>query len=182
MNFVRIAHGVDVLPLLLELHRQPQLWDENTHRQSYPATPHAATKSIWVRYRPAAEINGLESYREEHRNEFWPAWHLLPSLRPLVFNLMARVCAVELGSILFTKLQPGGEVLPHSDRGGWAPQYYNTKCHLTLAGSSISTCDGESVRQVQGDVWTFDNLKVHSIRNDSETDRVCAIVSLRCEP
>lgn len=180
-RFLRLASGVDTLPVMLELHRQPELWDVDTHRQEYPGTPHAATKSVWVRYRPAGEIGGLDSFREEHRNVFWPAWHKLPALRPLVFGLMTRVCAVELGSVLVTKLPPGGEVLPHSDRGGWAPSYFNTKAHVTLAGSSLSMCEDETVRMVQGDVWTFDNLRLHSVRADGDTDRVCLIVSMRCE-
>lgn len=180
-NFLRIAQGFDVVPIMLELHRSPGLWDENTHRQCYPNTPHAATSSVWVRYRPAAEIKELSSFSEEHRNVFWPAWYALPSLRPLVFNLMARVSAVELGSILITRLLPGGEVLPHSDRGGWAPEFYNTKCHVTLAGASISTCGEEVVTMAQGDVFTFDNLLMHSVKNDGDCDRVVCIVSMRCE-
>lgn len=180
-RFLRLAQGVDVTPVMLELHRAPNLWDENTHRQTYPNTPHAATKSVWVRYRPADEVKGLGSFREEHRNVFWPAWRALPSLRPLVFGLMARVQAVELGSILITRLLPGGEILPHSDKGSWAPEFYNAKCHMTLAGSARVQCEDETVLMSQGDVWTFDNLLMHSITNASDDERIVAIVSLRCE-
>lgn len=180
-KFLRIASGVDVTPVLLDLHRSPDLWEQNTHRQCYPDTPHAATQSVWVRYRPAADIGGLVSFMTEHRNVFWPAWQALPSLRPLVFNLMARVSAVELGSILITRLPPGGVVLPHSDRGGWAPEFYNTKCHITLAGSSTSTCEDERVTMQPGDVFTFDNLLLHSVENRGDCDRIVCIVSLRVE-
>jgi hypothetical protein len=61
----------------------------------------------------------------------------LPSLRPMIFGLMARVQAVELGSILITKLPAGGEILPHSDQGSWAPEHYNCKAHITVAGSAL---------------------------------------------
>jgi Aspartyl/Asparaginyl beta-hydroxylase len=180
-NFLKLVSGFDVTPIMLELHRAPGLWTENTHRQSYPGTPHAATTSIWVRYRPAAEIKGLDSFAEEHRNVFWPAWRELPSLRPLVFGLMTRVSAVELGSVLITRLKPGGEVLPHSDKGGWAPSFYNVKAHVTLAGSSESTCDGEVVTMITGDIFTFDNLKSHSVRALGDCDRIVCIISMRCE-
>jgi mannose-6-phosphate isomerase-like protein (cupin superfamily) len=181
-NFLKLASGFDVTPIMLELHRSPGLWDENTHRQSYPGTPHADTNSVWVRYRPAAEIKDLRSFAEQHRNVFWPAWRELPSLRPLVFGLMTRVSAVELGSILITRIPLGGEVRLHSDKGSWAPEFYNTKVHVTLAGSSESTCDGEVVTMVQGDIFTFDNLRPHSVLNNGDRDRIVCIISMRCEP
>lgn len=180
--FLRLAHGVDTMPILLDLRRSPHLWDRNTTRKTYPNTPHAAMSDIWVRFRPARDVISLESHKEEYRCEFWPAWRDLPALRPLVFNLMARVAAVELGSILITRLRPGGEILPHSDRGGWAPEFYNTKCHVTLAGQSLSTCGDDVVTMVQGDVFTFDNLLEHSIKNSGDCDRIVCIVSMRCEP
>ena len=179
--FLRIAHGADVMPVLLDLQRAPHLWDQNRTRREYPDTPHGQMTDIWVRFRPARDIVDLDSHREEYRCVFWPAWRELPALRPLVFAMMSRVSAVELGSILITRLPPGGEILTHSDRGGWAPEFYNTKCHLTLAGSSRSTCDGETVAMSQGEVWTFDNLLSHSIANAGDCDRIVCIVSMRCE-
>lgn len=180
-QFLCIARGVDTMPILLELQRHPDLWEVNNHRETYPGTPHGDTQSVWVRYRAANEIEGLESFQEEHRNVFWPAWQALPSLRPLVFGLMAKVAAVELGSILITRLRPGGEVKRHSDAGSWAPCFYNCKCHVTLAGTSLSECDSETVRMIAGDVWTFDNLLPHAVSNDGDTDRLVAIVSMRTE-
>jgi len=169
------------MPIMLELQRHPELWDVNNHRETYPGTPHADTRSVWVRYRAADEIKGLGSFQEEHRNVFWPAWSALPSLRPLVFGLMTKVSAVELGSILITRLPPGGVVKPHSDAGSWAPEFYNCKCHVTLSGTSLSECAGEPVRMVAGDVYTFDNLLSHSVTNDGDAERIVCIVSMRTE-
>lgn len=179
-RFLRIANCVDVIPVAMELQRAERLWDANPTRRTYPGTPHAAMTDITVRYMPEDAVNGT-SRRAEHRNVFWPAWQALPSLRSLVFNLMARVQAVELGSIIITRLPPKGEILPHSDAGSWSAEYYNMKCHMTLAGSSLSWCEDESVRMAQGDVWTFDNLLMHSVLNDGACDRICAIVSMRCD-
>ena len=89
---------------------------------------------------------------------FWPAWHELPALRPMVFALMGRVGAVELGSILITKLPPGQMIQPHTDAGNWAPEFYNCKAHLTLAGSALVRCEDEVCRFDAGTCWTFDNL------------------------
>lgn len=181
MRFVQLASGVDTLPVLLELHRNEQLWDRNPERRLYPGTPHGQMTDITVRYMPEAELTGLEVRRREHRNVFWPAWQALPSLRPIVFGLMTRVQATELGSILITRLKPGGEILPHSDAGNWAPTYYHCKAHVMLAGQSVTTCEGEERLFRQGDIFTFDNLLMHSIRNTGECDRITVIVSMRAE-
>jgi hypothetical protein len=180
MRFVQIASGLDMIPVLLELNRAEHLWDRNPERRLYPGTPHAAMTDITVRYMPEDQVT-LESRRLEHRNVFWPAWYELPSLRPLVFGVMHRVGAVELGSILITKLPAGADILPHTDAGNWAPEYYNCKAHIILAGQSITHCVSDACAQRAGDIWTFDNLKIHSITNNGDCDRVCCIVSMRAE-
>jgi quercetin dioxygenase-like cupin family protein len=135
---------------------------------------------ITVRYMPETDVT-MEARRLEHRNVFWPAWYRLPALRPMVFALMTRVQAVELGSILITKLPPGKRIEPHSDAGNWAPCFYNIKCHITLAGSALVSCEDEVTEMKTGAIWTFDNLLVHSVTNNGECDRIVAIVSMRCE-
>jgi len=179
-RFVQLASGVDVVPVMLELARADHLWDKNPERRLYPGTPHAAMTDITVRYMPEADIT-METRGAEHRNVFWPAWHALPSLRPMVFALMTRVQAVELGSILLTKLPPGAGIEPHSDAGNWAPTYYNTKAHITLAGSALVRCEDDAVVMRQGDIWTFNNLLTHSVECIGEDDRICCIVSMRAE-
>ena len=180
-NFLRIAQGVDVGPLALELHRAPHLWDQNTTRKTYVGSPHTAMSDIWVRFRPVAELDDHNAHKTEYRCTFWPAWRELPALRPLVFGMMSAVSSVEMGSIIITRLPPGCDIEPHDDRGSWAAEYYNCKLHLTVAGESMSVCDGDTVAMSQGEVWTFDNLKIHSVHNPGPVDRIAVIVSMRCE-
>ena len=103
--FQQIAAGVEVLPLVLDLYRQPELWDANTARTG-GAGAFKDTSDIWVRFRDPAELVSREAYAEEFRCRWYPAWHALPHLRPIVFGLMARVEAVELGGVLITRV-PG---------------------------------------------------------------------------
>jgi hypothetical protein len=161
-RFLKIADNVDVLPLLAQLHRLPDLWDRNPERRLYPGTPHAAMTDIVVRYMPEADVT-MEARRAEHRNVFWPAWHALPALRPLVMGLMARVEAVELGSILITRLPPGGQIMPHTDAGSWAPGYYHCKYdHLSMSVSG-------AVRAWQDDVLLGDYAAPQTIRIPAQT-------------
>ncbi len=180
-RFIQIAANVDPLAVRLELERHPELWDQDPTRRTYPGTPHGAMTDITVRYMPPEQLTDLEARKREHRNVFWPAWHALPSLRPVVFGLMARVQAVELGSILLTRLPPHSVILPHSDAGSWAPEHFNCKAHWTVAGESLSSCEDELCEMVEGEVWTFNNLLLHAVRNVGSIPRVAVIVSMRCE-
>jgi hypothetical protein len=179
-RFHLIADAVDVVPLSLELARNEALWDSNPERRTYPGSPHAAMTDITARYMPEAEVSTARR-GTEHRNVFWPAWHALPALRPIVFGLMARVSAVELGSIIITRLPPGEAILPHSDAGSWAPEYYHCKAHLTVAGKALVRCAEDECVFMRGTVWTFDNLLTHSVQNIGDGDRISAIISMRCE-
>ena len=85
---------------------------------------------------------------------FWPAWFALPALRPMVFALMARVAAVELGSILITKLPPGKMIEPHSDAGNWAPEFYNCKTVYWPRRHSFVAMVNEQKFDT-GTIWTF---------------------------
>lgn len=181
-HFVKLAAGVPTNPVLLDLQRNPDLWNAHPVRKTFPGTPHAAMDDIWVRGRAIGELNSPEAYKQPFLSEFYPAWGLLPSLRPLVFSMMAQVQAVHLGGILITRLPPGGSILPHTDLDSWHARHFNTKLHLTLAGRSQSFCGGENVTMLTGDLYVFDNLIIHSVDNDAVEDRVVLIVSMRVEP
>jgi hypothetical protein len=181
--FQRIAAGVETLPLMLDLYRQPELWDQNTGRTAAEGGPFAGTSDIWARFRDKAELTSTEAYSEPHVPVFWPAWYALPHLRPIVFGIMARVEAVQLGGVLITRVPAGKQVAPHHDRGRWHSEFFQTKAYLPLASNPhcYNTCADERVVMQVGECWLFDNLQVHATVNDGETDRVTLIVSLRCE-
>lgn len=181
-NFLQIAGNVDVLPLLLEIYRQPELWNQHTARTG-PGGPHSGIADIWCRFRRIDELTSVESYAEPHTPVNYPAWHALPHLRPIVMGMMARVEGVQLGGVLITKVPAGKQVAPHDDRGRWHAEFFNTKVYLPLASNDkcFNTCEDERIVMPIGTVYLFDNLKVHSTVNEGATDRITLIVSMRCE-
>ena len=180
--FQQIAGGVEVLPLVLDLYRQPALWNQHTARTGSDGY-FAGTDDIWVRFRSPDELTSREAFAEEFRCRWYSAWYALPHLRPIVFGLMARVEAVELGAVLITRVPRGQQVAPHDDRGRWHSEYFQTKAYLPLASNPqcYNTCGGERVIMQVGDVWLFDNLQEHStVNSDGETE-VTLIVCMKCE-
>lgn len=181
-NFLKIASGIETLGVLMELNRQPELWDQHGDR-TRGASPHREVSDIWIRFRAYADLTTPESFAEPFVPAFYPAWTALPHLRPIVFGLMARCEAVQLGGVLITRVGPGCQVMPHDDRGRWHPEFFSTKIYVPLMTNAdcFNTCEDEKVIMAQGEAWIFDNLKVHSTVNNGDTDRITLIVSLRCE-
>lgn len=181
-NFQQIAAGVEVLPLVMDLYRQPELWNRHPARTTADG-PFNGTDDIWLRFREPSELTTRDAYAEAHVPVFYPAWHALPHVRPIVFGLMARVEAVQLGGILITRVPGGCQVAPHDDRGRWHSEHFQTKAYLPLASNDrcFNTCGNERVTMRVGDVWLFDNLVTHSTVNEGETDRITLIVSMRVE-
>ena len=181
-NFQCVATNVDVLPLAIELYRQPELWNGHTARTGGEGS-FVGTDDIWVRFRDPAELTSREAFAEPHVPVFYPAWHALPHLRPIVFGLMAKLEAVQLGGVLITRVPAGCQVAPHDDRGRWHPEFFRTKAYLPIASNPAcySTCEDERLVMGVGECWLFDNLKTHSTVNEGDTDRITLIVSLRVE-
>jgi hypothetical protein len=181
-HFHLLGAGIDVSGLNIGLHRQPELWNQHNARTDGPGS-FTGTDDIWVRFRALNELVSPDSYSEQFDLVWYPAWHALPHLRPIVFGLMARCEAVQLGGVLITRVPGGQQVKPHNDRGRWHPEHFSTKAYVPLMTNDrcISTCEDESVVMKCGEAWLFDNLVTHSTVNDGDTDRVTLIVSMRCE-
>ena len=182
-HFQQIASGVDVLPLVVELYRQPELWNQHQAR-TVGEGPFRGTDDIWVRFRPWTELVERESFLEPFTPIFYPAWTALPHLRPLVFGLMNRLEAVQLGAVFITRVPAGGQVALHDDDNGcWHAKFFGTKAYLPLESNPqcYSTCGDEKVVMQVGEAWLFNNLVPHSTVNEGETDRMTLIVCMRCE-
>lgn len=182
-NLVKIAAGLDTAPLLLELARQPRLWNRRGFRKDLPA--HREMDDIWLRYndeKPYRESGDYSTFNDEHESVFYPEWFALPSARPLVYGIMARVQATRLGGVLITRIPAGGSIAPHVD-GGWHATYYNTKLYVVLQSNPqcVNRVGEERVAMAPGEVWYFDNTIEHDVVNEGPDDRMTLIVCLRCE-
>jgi hypothetical protein len=181
-NFRLIWNHVDVAAAARQLDQHPELWNEFPERR-IAGSPHEGVDDIWVRWRTRDQLTAPERYTEEHFASFLHPWRTLTEIQPIVYELMARVSAVYLGGILITRIPPGREVLPHHDRGPWHAEFMNCKVYLPLKSNAecVNLCEGDSVVMRAGEAWTFDNLRVHSVENRGDTERVTLIVCMRVE-
>lgn len=181
-NFLKISDGVDVMPLLYELHRQPHLWDKNPVRL-LPEGPHYQTHDIWLRYKDESENKASGNYAnfgDPHDGVWYPAYYALPSARRLIFGLMARVEGERLGGVLIYKVPPGKKILPHTD-AGWHVDFYDkfNVCLQSNAKAYFYYEDGEAMFARAGDVHRFVNNKQHGVVNDGDENHIILTVCIR---
>lgn len=181
-NFLKIAEGIDVVPLQLALARQPELFDRYTERRTAPGSPHSQMTDIWVRYndRREADASGdFSKLSDRHESVWYPDSARLPEVMPIVFSLMAHVRGEQLGGILITKLPAGGVIEPHTD-SGWHAKNYDKfyvpiqtppGCRFTFPDGAISAKDGE--------VWWFRNDVTHEVYNPGPGDRIGMVVCIK---
>lgn len=178
----RIAQGIDVAPVLAEIGAHDELWDAHPLRRDYANSPHCEMSDIWVRARRNTGGH-LTDYSEPHYSEWWPAFKLLPSLRPIIFGLMARVSAAHLGGVLITRVGPGKRIYPHNDTGHWHADFHNCKVYVCLQGNAdcVVWCAHERAIMKAGEAWRFENRVMHGLENEGETDRISLIIAMRVE-
>lgn len=181
-HFAKIASGLNVAPALAQIESQPELWDRDPERMTATGSPHVQSSDMWLRFRPRRELTSRQRFGEPHFAEFWPAWHALPGLHPVVFDIMARVGAVYLGGILATRIPAGCEILPHVDTG-WHPTFNSTKAYVILKANDrcVNHCLEERVVMKPGEAWLFNNLVTHSVENHGDDERIAIVITMRVE-
>ena len=181
-KFRLLFDGIDTAPALDQLRAHPELWAAVPQRLTVPDSPHVESQDIWLRFRNKGELQEPADYGAPHFAEFWPAWHLLPGLHPVVFDAMRAVEAVYLGGCLITKIPPGASIHPHIDHG-WHPTFNNCKVYIILQANPecVNYCEDEHVKMRAGEAWMFRNDIVHSVENNGATDRIAVICTMRVE-
>lgn len=183
MNFRKLAEGIDVGPLLTQLHEHPELWDMDPERLS-PRGPHYQTHDIWLRYKEKASnvaSGDWSNFSDEHIPIWYPAAKVLTAALPTVFELMAAVRGEMLGAVLIYSVPAGKEILPHTDMG-WHPNYfekYNISLQSQEGCSFYYPETGESMESKTGDLYWFCNTVPHGVRNTSDRDQLILTVCIK---
>lgn len=176
-NFLKIAEGVNVQPVMIALANQPELWDQNTLRTTHPGTAHADVSDILVWFNEIPD--DPSSVIDDRQTVPYLAWAALPQLRPIIFDLMRAVEGVQLGRVLITRLPPGKAITPHVDGGAPASWYARYQLALQSLPGALFHCGGETVNFRTGDLYRVDNTQEHSVQNSSSSDRVALIIDVR---
>jgi hypothetical protein len=182
-HFIKIGE-VDVLPILLQLDKHPELWDIHPGRRMNANSPHNGLSDLWLRYRALDELEQGVNHNEPFFPPVWyPEYYILSEVKPIIQSVMTRVNGTALGGCLFTKIPPGKQVKPHTDEASWHARTYNLKAYVTIKSNPnvVNYTEDEPLVMRPGEVWTFDNLKMHSVINNGDDDRITLMMAIRTE-
>ena len=169
-NFVRIAEGLDVEPLLELLDAKPELWKEIDIRQKFTNSPHKDTESIYVR--GPLKLSAYYVLWDTGSYDYPCMEYLKPALVPLMRPILEQLEVKEMGRVLIVNLKPSGHVIKHNDQGTYADHY--SRFHLVLRSNQwcSQTCGDQMQKFEAGEVWWFNHKKLHTADNVGMTDRV----------
>lgn len=180
MKHFQYIGKVDTFPLLHEIQRHPELWNENDLRTAHPGSAHAQADDIWLWFNKVTD--GSEySVADDIQTYPYKAWSVLTHARTLVLDLMRRVDGTQLGRVLITRLVPGTAITPHTDQGAPATFYRRYQIALQSMPGAVFNIDDEQANFQTGDVWWINNRAEHSVVNNSADDRIVMIVDVRCD-
>jgi hypothetical protein len=174
-NFHNLASGVNVTPLLNQLYRHSELWNQHRIRTEHEQSPHTQCDDILLRFQSGEGMQVVD----DPECIWYPAWDVLTEMHGIIFNLCRTVCAERIGRIIISRMAPGKQIAPHEDGGAVAFYYSRYQVPLQCEAGCIFECDGEKVQMRGGEVWWFDNKKTHAVVNNSAVDRISVIVDLR---
>lgn len=191
-NFMKMASGVNVMPLMLAINRRPELWKEDTFLRHYPQGPFGETESIMLRFPKIADFSKdksgrkMEKYKanmlpgyDQHESIDYPPFKLLTEARPIVFALMNTVAGERLGRIMINKISPGGRIFPHADTLVHADYYSRFHVVLQSQPGVVFRCGDEQVYMAPSEVWWFRNSEEHEVINNSADDRIHMVIDIR---
>lgn len=177
--FSRVSSALDVSSAITEIQCNSHLFGELNARKGEIDSPHYEMDDIWVRYGDVSalvESGDYSSIADEH-DSIW--LKDMPAVRRVCFDIMAMVDGERLGGVLITRLQPGGEIKPHTD-SGWHASYYR-KYYVPIKNEigSVFGFECGAIKAVAGEVWEFDNSVPHWVNNYSDSERIAMIVCIK---
>jgi len=174
-NFKLISSGHPISTFLREIESVENAWSLNQGRQSKIKVQREA-QAIPIRGMVKSKIAGRKNW-DVHESRFTTISKQFPIIRTYLQGLATSLNG-ELSRAKVVRLKPGHKVYPHIDRG----EYYKmrNRYHLVFdtQKGNILKCGDEECWLQPGELWWFDNKKMHEAWNKSNAPRIHFIFDL----
>ena len=167
INFFKLG-DYDVSSIHKEVMDNYSDFDVDTRRQNEVAY-HAQTKSYRLTQGVLGDAKDIFHTEGVEKTNFYDA-------RPKCVEFLNQFVSDYGGEIhraSLVLLPPKAEVFSHIDAG----TYYEGKdrLHITIQGEYMMQVGTDVRKFKQGELWFFDNKKIHSTRNNTNIDRITMI-------
>lgn len=172
--FWKVAEGLDTSTLVAKVNENPELWKENTLRQTFPGTAHHDTETIFLRW--AEKMDVASAFTDLKAVDYPAVKKLSPWVRDVGIEVVRALKQEEVGRVMIVNLKPGGSIDEHLDEGKYA-DYYD-RFHLVLSAryGNEFYVGPHSFRGKTGELWWFNHKLLHRVENRSKFDRLHMIV------
>ncbi len=173
--FKLIERSIDPTPFLTEIDGVADAWTASTGRQDKIAVQREAL-AIPLRGLRKSAINGRKR-RDVHESRWTTGSKRFPFARSYLEKIADQLDSLP-GRAKIVCLPAGKRVYPHIDRGAYYEAH--NRYHLVLKstnGSWLKT-EEEEIRMQEGELWWFDNDRMHEAMNDGDEDRIHMIFDL----
>lgn len=171
--FKKLWAGIEVNQMVAALYEHVDIWDQIKARQETPGSPHSETKTIFLRW---SKDQSVEAAFHAIEAVDYPALAVFPEAVDLINKFCSVLTPTKLGRVIITQLKPFGVISPHSDEGEYPDHYQRFHIPISIGGGSCFYGEGndvlEKAKMKTGELWWFDNKRVHWVENMCDTPRV----------
>jgi hypothetical protein len=117
-------------------------------------------------------VDSVRDWRSSHDRPAWAEWQAL--IEPVLRRAVAPYGYANgvFPRVMFARMAPGGEIKPHRDANAAAK--WPHKIHVPLLTNDRVTffVEGTGYHLPEGEAAEVNNMGVHAVKNDGDTDRI----------
>lgn len=117
-------------------------------------------------------VDTTRDWRMSHDRPLWEAWR--PRLEPILRQTVAPYGYANgvFPRVMLARMPPGGEIKPHQDTNVAARWPHKIHVPLTTNDRVAFWIDGRAYHLPVGEAFEVNNMAVHAVRNDGDSDRI----------
>jgi hypothetical protein len=165
---IRRLGAVDIAALKTAVLAIPEdVWDTENADKPNRFEALDRTRHIVFRF-----VDSTRDWRGSHDRAQWAQWRAL--LEPVMHRAVADYGYANgvFPRVMLARMGPGGEIKPHRDANAAAK--WPHKIHVPLLTNDKVTffIDGTGYHLPEGEAAEVNNMGVHAVRNDGDSDRI----------
>jgi len=165
---IRRLGPVDIAALKAAVLALPEdVWDAENATKPNRFEALDKTRHIVFRF-----VDSVRDWRSSHDRPAWAEWRAL--LEPVMAQAVAPYGYAngQFPRVMFARMAPGGEIKPHRDANAAAK--WPHKIHVPLQTNDRVTffVEGTGYHLPEGEAAEVNNMGVHAVKNDGDTDRI----------
>lgn len=165
---IRRLGPVDIAALKAAVLALPEaVWDAENATKPNRFEALDRTRHIVFRF-----VDSVRDWRSSHDRPAWAEWQAL--IEPVLQQAVAPYGYAngQFPRVMFARMAPGGEIKPHRDANAAAK--WPHKIHVPLLTNDKVTfyVEGTGYHMPEGEAAEVNNMGVHAVKNDGDTDRI----------